>query len=99
MTKSKKRNSFQDEYTTKAKDKDIIQGGDDLGVTNWKRDKTANEAISLAKKFIQKAYAYKKRLQQNPTLVYIGCKESGALKRASMDLTRILVKVRNPNRQ
>ena len=54
-----------------------------------------NKAIEEAQRFILRAMEYKKRLKKDNWASY-GCKEGASCKRASMDLTRELVKVRNP---
>ena len=51
-------------------------------------------AMLEARKFIQRAAAWKKRLYCDGEVG--SSKEGGACKRASMDLTRSLVKVRMP---
>jgi hypothetical protein len=59
-------------------------------------DKIASleEAISEAKRFIKRASEAKERLKAEPEAAWGGCKEVAAAKRASMDLSRSLVKVR-----
>lgn len=52
-----------------------------------------DKAIKEANRFILKAKQAKKRLYDD-RLACFGCKETGALRRASMDLTRILVDIR-----
>ena len=54
-----------------------------------------NDAIIEAQRFIDKANEAKERLI-NDRYASFGCKEMAAAKRASMDLTRALVAVRNP---
>lgn len=56
------------------------------------------DAIFEAQRFIDKANAAKERLIDDRYAHISGCKEMGAAKRASMDLTRALVAVRNPYR-
>jgi len=51
------------------------------------------EIIVEAERFIEKAEAYRGRLKIDAWATD-GCKESAAMKRASMDLTRALVEVR-----
>jgi len=46
------------------------------------------------KRFIRRMKACKQRLKEDPNLV--GCKETAALKKASMDLSRVLVELRKP---
>lgn len=53
-------------------------------------------AIKEAQQFIQKAFAWKKRLKSDSMVGISGSKEGGACKRASMDLTRALVDIRKP---
>jgi len=62
-----------------------------MAVTITKIDK----AIKEAKRFIAIAQEAKKRLHDDKYIAYIGCKETGAVRRASMDLPRILVKIRS----
>lgn len=52
------------------------------------------EAVDEARRFIKRADACVQRLTADKWAEY-SCKESAAMKRASMDLTRALVKVRN----
>lgn len=54
-----------------------------------------NDAIIEAQRFIDKANKAKERLI-NDRYASFACKEMAAAKRASMDLTRSLVAVRNP---
>lgn len=55
------------------------------------------DAMNEAQRFISKAkVAYGKLCSDE--YAYFGCKETAAAKRASMDLTRALVAVRNPHR-
>ena len=51
-------------------------------------------AIRESKRFIATAMAAKERLKQNDLAQY-GCKETGAVRRASMDLSRVLVSIRD----
>ena len=53
------------------------------------------QAITEAQRFIDTAQDYYAKIR-NDKFAPFGCKESSACKRASMDLTRSLVKVRNP---
>jgi hypothetical protein len=50
--------------------------------------------IKESKRFIATAMAAKERLK-NDTYAKYGCKETGAVRRASMDLSRILVSMRD----
>jgi hypothetical protein len=52
-------------------------------------------AMSEAKRFQDAAKAYIKRADNDKFAEY-GCAESGAAKRASMDLTRALAEMRKP---
>jgi hypothetical protein len=54
---------------------------------------TVNEAVALSTKFIEKCKIVQDRLQIDSFTMY-GCKETGAVRRASMDLTRILADLR-----
>lgn len=51
--------------------------------------------IDETERFIKKAEAYTRRLEDDSWSVY-GCKESAAMKRTSMDLTRALTELRKP---
>lgn len=66
------------------------EGGIVVAVTNFKLDK----AIKEANRFIAMAEKAKKRLKDD-SLASFGCKETGAVRRASMDLSRILVEIRS----
>jgi len=50
--------------------------------------------ILEAERFIQKAHEAKKRFLQDSMSIY-GCAETGACRRASMDLTRALAQLRS----
>jgi hypothetical protein len=54
---------------------------------------TINEVLNEIKRFEAMAEKAKYRLTIDKSANY-GCKETGAVRRASMDLTRILVKLR-----
>jgi hypothetical protein len=61
--------------------------------------KMTNEKIETAK---QEALRFLKRVEElekewQPSTYYTACKESGAVKRASMDLTRALAELRKPD--
>lgn len=53
------------------------------------------EAIREAERFVERAYAAVNKLKEH-NMWFPSSKETAAAKRASMDLTRALVKVRNP---
>ena len=53
-----------------------------------------NDAISEAERFIKKAQAYQMKVVDDSYAIF-GCKEGGAAKRASMDLSRSLSELRN----
>ena len=53
------------------------------------------EAIDEAKRFIKKAGIAQKKMKEDSYAI-CGCKETGAVKRASMDLTRVLAELRKP---
>ena len=57
-----------------------------------------DESIAEAKRFIYKAEEAKQTLIDDK-YAWAGTKFTGSAKRASMDLTRSLVSVRNPNKQ
>jgi hypothetical protein len=54
---------------------------------------TMTEAVKLAALFVRKCKTVQDRLK-NDTMTMYGCKETGAVRRASMDLTRILADLR-----
>lgn len=58
------------------------------------RIENINEAVNEAKRFIEKVNAYKKAEVEKGEAYYLIPKESGALRRASLDLTRALAKLR-----
>mgnify|MGYP001769477861 CR=1 FL=1 len=60
-----------------------------MSVTIAKIEKAQEEL----KRFFQAAIEAKKKLRED-NLAQFGCKETAALKRASMDLTRVLVEIR-----
>ncbi len=53
-----------------------------------------NEAITEAERFIRAARKAKIKYELEQWTYFEGCKESGAMKRASMDLTRSLSALR-----
>jgi hypothetical protein len=57
------------------------------------REKIAN-AKREAKRFLERVHAYE---ANPPQYEFVGSKEGGALKRASMDLTRALADLRRPS--
>jgi len=58
--------------------------------------KNIENAVIEARRFIIKATVWKRRLCHDKVAYLSGSKEGGAAKRASMDLTRSLVKLRSP---
>jgi hypothetical protein len=52
-----------------------------------------DEAINETNRFIIKARKARRRLQVHKYAIY-GCKETASLRRASMDLSRVLVDLR-----
>jgi RNase P subunit RPR2 len=58
--------------------------------------KNLNKIERECRRFLAKVNKAKKRLQENPQMVYeiVGCKETGAARRASMDLSMALVEFR-----
>ena len=58
--------------------------------------KLLEEAIFEAKRFLKKAEECKKRFKSDDYAKY-KCKEAGSAKRASLDLSRTLSKMRNNN--
>ena len=53
-----------------------------------------DRATKETKRFMATANAAKQRIEDDRTVRITGCKETGALRRASMDLSRMLVKLR-----
>lgn len=58
--------------------------------------KKVSDAISEARRFIERAEEYLNSAPRQGTWFYGEAKYSAAMKRASMDLTRALVSVRTP---
>lgn len=56
-----------------------------------------NAAVLEAKRFLSRHKEYESAIKTLNGYSYIGTKESGALRRASMDLTRSLAEMRKPN--
>ena len=59
--------------------------------------KTVKAAIAEAHRFLEAAKAWEKRLGNGEMTEYEPSRESGAVKRASMDLTRALADMRKPS--
>ena len=53
-------------------------------------------AEAEARRFLERAAAWRKAEKERQTYGYGGSKESGALRRASLDLTRSLAEMRKP---
>lgn len=60
------------------------------------RRREINEAKKSAKEFIARVSEYEARVSEDDYLELVGTRESGAVRRASMDLTRALSKMRRP---
>lgn len=59
--------------------------------------KTVKAAVEEARHFLQRASAYEARLdREDVSYEFCGTAESAALRRASMELTRALAKMRRP---
>ena len=58
------------------------------------KEKHIVEAKHECIRFLNKVESYLTKLDEN-SMAHFGCKESGAMKRSSMDLTRALSKMRN----
>ena len=54
-----------------------------------------NNAVNEARRFIEKAQDAREIIALDSTATY-SCKETGAARRASMDLTRALAELRKP---
>jgi len=54
------------------------------------------DTLEETNRFISKARIALKKMKENP-LAYMGCAETAACRRASMDLTRALAKLRKAN--
>lgn len=52
------------------------------------------DSITEAERFIAAARAAIRRLEEDPRSMYAGTKETGAVRRASLDLTRQLAELR-----
>jgi hypothetical protein len=52
-------------------------------------------AMNEAKRFLAKAEDYLER-EKDDSFAHMGCKESGAVRRSSLDLTRALADMRRP---
>lgn len=61
------------------------------------RQAKINAAVLEAKRFLAKHKEYKASITTMGGYKMAGSKESGALRRASMDLTRALAEMRKPN--
>lgn len=59
-------------------------------------DAKVRDAVNEAKRFIKAAEAYRRAVAANAQTYYTYPKESGAVRRASMDLTRTLAEMRKP---
>lgn len=57
---------------------------------------TVNEAIAEARRFIKRAEDWKRAEAEKAKTYYSNPKESGAVRRASMDLARALATMRKP---
>lgn len=57
---------------------------------------TVNAAVVEAKRFLKAAEAFKKAEAEKKAGYYMNPKESGAVRRSSMDLTRALAEMRKP---
>jgi hypothetical protein len=53
-----------------------------------------NTAEAEAKRFLEKVKAVKSRAKEERLIFLTGCRETGALRRASMDLSNALVELR-----
>lgn len=65
-----------------------------MGTTQRERNLVA--VIAEAKRFIERAEKYLEALRIGEASSMTGCRESGAVRRASMDLTRALADYRKP---
>lgn len=66
-----------------------------MTIDNEPRVAAALDAITEARRFIDKANAWIERVQKDTMALY-GSKEGGAVRRASLDLSAALVKLRHP---
>jgi hypothetical protein len=55
------------------------------------------EAVDEAKRFIKTAKKLQERRSKGDLYAFQPCKESGACRRSSLDLTRALAELRKPN--
>jgi hypothetical protein len=58
-------------------------------------DDCIKTAKAEAKRFLDRIAAWEKRVKEDPEMRY-GTKESGAITRASLDLSRVLADLRRP---
>ncbi|HXE05179.1 MAG TPA: hypothetical protein VN579_04260 [Bryobacteraceae bacterium] len=59
--------------------------------------KTVKAAIAEAHRFLEAAKAWERRIGDNGSIYWAASREGGAVKRASMDLTRALADMRKPS--
>ena len=55
--------------------------------------------IEETKRFLRITIEARNRLKKNPSLSITGCKETGSVRRASMDLSQVLIDLRKTNYQ
>ena len=58
--------------------------------------KTVKAAVAEARRFIETAKAWERRLGDDDAIGWSASREGGSVKRASMDLTRALADMRKP---
>jgi hypothetical protein len=61
-------------------------------------EKTLDAAMAECKRFMDRARAFKKRIENDKCALVTGNKDGGAVRRASMDLTRALADMRRARR-
>lgn len=57
---------------------------------------TLNEVEKETKRFLKKLDAAKKRLAEDSSYSFTGCKETGAVRRAALDLKMALTSITKP---
>lgn len=63
-------------------------------MSDEQKQETICDAIREAERFLDKAESALAKLQSDSMVYIVGSKETAAMKRASMDLTRALVEIR-----
>lgn len=59
------------------------------------KEESLNTAIAEAKRFLETTKKLKTKMKESKYFIHCGCKETAAVRRASMDLTRALADMRS----